>query len=263
MPVGKNPWICFLSKGHFLDMDAAAIEKFALERLSECEEALESHAADFGASDWKEALSQLSDVHPTVDGYYDRYQEVWDACRAKVEENKLLTWPDYPIRYVPQPRWARKAAPYLYFLFYRSPAAFDEVPIVDYLVTPIEPEMPPEEQERLLRANNDSVIKLNHVVHHGGPGHHVQNYNALPTRSRIGQIAAVDCASRIAMFCGGTMAEGWACYATDLMEEVGFLTPLEQLAEAHTRLRMAGRAFVDVRLHTVSSYPRAGGRFLP
>ena len=45
------------------------------------------------------------------------------------------------------------------------------------------------------------------------------------------------------------MAEGWACYATDLMDEYGFLTPLERYAEHHARLRMAGRALVDVRLH--------------
>jgi uncharacterized protein (DUF885 family) len=46
------------------------------------------------------------------------------------------------------------------------------------------------------------------------------------------------------------MAEGWACYATDLMDEIGFLTPLERLSQAHTRLRMAARAIVDVQLHT-------------
>ena len=58
-------------------------------------------------------------------------------------------------------------------------------------------------------------IKLNHVVHHGAIGHHVQNWHAYHrARSRVGKIAAVDCASRIGMFCGGTMAEGWACYAT-------------------------------------------------
>ena len=71
--------------------------------------------------------------------------------------------------------------------------------------------------EELLQATNDSVIKLNHVIHHGSIGHHVQNWHAFRSASRIGQVAAVDCASRIAMFCGGTMAEGWACYATDLM----------------------------------------------
>lgn len=161
-----------------------------------------------------------------------------------------MTWPDYPIRFVPQPQWAREAAPYLYFLFYRAPSAFDRLPEVDYLVPPVEPDMPTEEQARRLQTTNESVIKLNHVIHHGGLGHHIQNWHAYRARSRVGQIAAVDCASRIAMFCGGTMAEGWACYATDLMDEIGFLTPLERLSHAHTRLRMAARAIADVQLHT-------------
>src|SRR5207249_5847857 len=120
---------------------------------------------------------------------------------------------------------------------------------VEYLVPPLDPEMDPAEQERCLRATNDSVIKLNHVVHHGGLGHHVQNWHAYRAASRIGQIAAVDCASRIAMFCGGTMAEGWACYATDLMEEAGFFTAEEKQHQEHSRLRMAARAIVDIQLH--------------
>ncbi|MEO8361282.1 MAG: DUF885 family protein, partial [Vicinamibacteria bacterium] len=47
----------------------------------------------------------------------------------------------------------------------------------------------------------------------------------------------------------GTMAEGWACYATDLMGEAGFLTPLERYAERQGRARMCARAIVDVNLH--------------
>src|SRR5918912_2054487 len=98
--------------------------------------------------------------------------------------------------------------------------------------------MPGDEQLRRLRGTNTSVIKLNHVVHHGAIGHHVQNYYAYNGESEIGRVAAVDCASRIGMFCGGTMAEGWACYATELMEEVGFLTAEERVAERHTWVRM-------------------------
>jgi len=45
------------------------------------------------------------------------------------------------------------------------------------------------------------------------------------------------------------MAEGWACYATDLMGEAGFLTPLEGLAEVHSRIRMCARAIVDSAIH--------------
>lgn len=45
------------------------------------------------------------------------------------------------------------------------------------------------------------------------------------------------------------MAEGWACYATDLMEEAGFLTADESVAEQHTRVRMLARAINDLEYH--------------
>src|SRR4029453_17118421 len=91
----------------------------------------------------------------------------------------------------------------LYFLFYRSPAPLDDLPRVDHLLPPSDSGIA------------DSVLKMNHVVHHAGLGHHVQNWHASRAASRVGRVAAVDCASRIAMACGGTMAEGWASYATD------------------------------------------------
>jgi uncharacterized protein (DUF885 family) len=127
----------------------------------------------------------------------------------------------------------RDAAENLYYLSYRSPAAFD----------------PPLPHSCHVNPCGPITLKLNHVVHHAGPGHHVQNYFAYRSASRIGRIAAVDCASRIAMFCGGTMAEGWACYATDLMEEAGFFTDEEKQHQEHSRLRMAARAIVDIQLH--------------
>ena len=46
------------------------------------------------------------------------------------------------------------------------------------------------------------------------------------------------------------MAEGWATYTTQLMDEVGFLTMLESYSLHHARLRASARAIVDVRLHT-------------
>lgn len=246
---GDEAFDLLLQRGHFLDIDAAEVDGYASQQFDDCSAYLVSHANDFGARTPQEVLAQLADLHPTVEGYYARYAAMWEACRASAEEHRLLSWPDYPIRYVPRPAWAREAAPHLYFLFYHSPAPFDCLPEVEYLVTPIEADVSPGRQEELLRATNDSVIKLNHVVHHGAIGHHVQNWHAFRAASRIGQVAAVDCALRIALFCGGTMAEGWACYATDLMDELGFLTPLEHYAQIHARLRMAARAIVDVQLH--------------
>jgi hypothetical protein len=241
---GEEALSLYLREGHFLDASSDEVAEYAGAQLREASARLEEHP-EFTP----ESLSRLQDFHPTVDQYYLQYQEVWDSVRSISEDESLLTWPDFPIRYVPRPAWSREAAPHLYFLFYRSPAAFNRPPVHDYLVTPIDSDLPAGEQDELLRANNDSVIKLNHVIHHGSIGHHVQNWHAFRSPSRIGRMAAVDCASRIAMFCGGTMAEGWACYATDLMREAGALTPLEEYAEQRGRTRMCARTIVDVRLH--------------
>jgi uncharacterized protein (DUF885 family) len=246
---GEQAFDLLLRQGHFVESSAQDIAAYAEEELRLAQAYLQSHAADFGAASPEEALGGLADLHPSLPEYPQRYGDLWQACRQTSQEQDLLTWPDFPIRYMPQPAWARKAAPFLYFLFYRAPAAFNRPAVHNYLYTPIEAGLPPSEQESLLRLNNDSVIKMNHVIHHGGIGHHVQNWHAYHAQSRIGQVAAVDCAARIAMFCGGTMAEGWAVYTTDLMCDTGFVTPLEKYAEYQTRRRMCARAVVDVRLH--------------
>ncbi len=244
---GEEALSLHLRHAHCLDKDVDDIVQYAEAQLGTASQYLDDHCADFQRSNRGDVLAGLCDIYPAIDKYYDRYQEIWDDVRRIAEQSELITWPDFPIRYVPQPEWARAAAADLYFLFYRSPATFDRPQIHEYLVTPIDASMP--DHQQLLRANNDSVIKLNHVVHHGGIGHHVQNWHAFRSPSRVGQIAAVDCASRIAMNCGGSMAEGWACYATDLMAEAGGLSDREIYAEYQARTRMCARAIVDSRLH--------------
>jgi uncharacterized protein (DUF885 family) len=246
---GEEAYKLMMRYGHFIDIDLDDYIAYAEEQIAQASAYLDAHAADFGAETAAEALSKLADMHPTIDQYYQRFGEVWQACRELAEKKQLVSWPDFPIEYVPQPLWAREAAPHLYFLPYRCPAAFNRPAVHHYLVPPIDPGMPAEKQEKMLRSVNDSVIKSNHVIHHGSIGHHIQNWNAYRSASRIGQMAAVDCASRLAMFCAGTMAEGWAVYVGDLMAEAGFLSPLEEYAEAQSRRRMCARSVVDIKLH--------------
>lgn len=238
-----------IARGHWCSSDRRVLASAARHALDEALAALHRRARAAAPGGWLEVQDRLAAAHPTTDGYLAAFQQTWDDCRARAVEANLISWPEYPIRYVPMPAHTRAAAPFLYYLFYRSPAPFDPLPVHDYVVTPIEHDMPSDEQRRRLRAANTGVIKLNHVVHHGAIGHHVQNYYAYAGDSEIGRVAAVDCASRIGMFLGGTMAEGWACYATDLMDEIGFLTPDESLAQQHTRARLAARAVVDLGLH--------------
>ncbi len=219
---GGEAFDLVLRHGHFLETSAEDLERLALERMAQEDEAL-AESAPVAA-----AVAEM-------DGpYLTRFASLWRAAHELAEQHDLLSFPDWPVEYVEQPAWVRQAAPYLYFLPYRAPAPLDEPPVVEYFVPP---------------GADESTIKLNHVVHHGSLGHHVQNWHAARAESRIARIAAVDCASRIAMLCGGTMAEGWACYATDLAEEAGFLTPSESYGQHQTRLRMAARTVVDIRLH--------------
>jgi uncharacterized protein (DUF885 family) len=246
---GAEAFALLLRRGHFIERDAEEIARWAEEEIREAEADLEAHVADVGASSWREALARLADQHPAPSDYYRRFDQVREACRDEVERGRLLTWVDWPLRFVPQPSWAREAAPYLYFLPYRSPPAFGAALPHEYFVTPLDASTPADRAERIVREQNDSVIKLNHVVHHGTVGHHFQNWHAYRAASRIGRVAAVDCASRIALFCGGTMAEGWATYATQLLAETDLVAPLERFAARHGRLRAAARALVDIRLH--------------
>ena len=229
-----------LRHAHFSELDAAGIERLAQDRIAEeaaflaatpaPDEPRAEVPANFRAA--TRASDKPSSEHAT--DYLARFQMLWESACQLARDYDLLTVPNWPVRFVERPRWARRAAPYLYFPPYRSPAPLDPPEVVDYLVPP---------------GSDDSTIKLNHVVHHASLGHHFQNWFAQRAESRIGQIAAADCASRIAMLCGGTMAEGWANYAVDLAEEAGFLSPSERHGQHMARLRMAARAVVDIRLH--------------
>jgi hypothetical protein len=248
MSCGPDLFDLFLSRGHFCTRSRADLLVDARERFDAARAELELLARSVAGS-LAEAQIQLANDRPTPTDYFPAFERTWHACRELAERENVISWPDgWPIRYAPYPAWTADAAPYLYYLHYRSPAPFDPVATYDYVVPALPPD--PEKAEQHLRAWNHSTIKLNHVVHHGAIGHHVQNWYAYnQQRSRVGRVAGVDCANRIGMFLGGTMTEGWACYATDLMEELGFLTPLERVSQQHTRVRMLARAIVDIELH--------------
>jgi uncharacterized protein (DUF885 family) len=220
---GGEAFELLLRHAHVATTDAAGVERLALERIAVEDDALRTPPPE----------PDPAASHPD---YLAHFTDLWHRVRDVAIDDDVVTFPDWPVRFVDRPAWAQRAAPYLYFLPYRSPAPYDAPLVVDYL-TP--------------RGADDSTIKLNHVVHHASLGHHVQNWFAARSESRIGRIAAVDCASRIAMLCGGTLAEGWANYATDLADDSdpGLFTAAERYGQHRARLRMAARAVVDIRLH--------------
>ena len=241
---GTELYDLLLARGHFCPRTRAELLADAKQQLGTAKMALHEMARS-AAGSWDAVQEALAADHPPASDYLDSFGRIWNECRARVVEQDAVTWPEWPIRYTEIPEWTREAAPSLYYLYYRSPAPFDAYTTYDYVVPPL-----PANPAQHLGAWNHSVIKLNHVVHHGAVGHHVQNWHAChQARSRVGQVAAVDCANRIGMFLAGTMAEGWACYATELMDELGFLNRRERVSEQHSRVRFLARAVVDIEMH--------------
>jgi hypothetical protein len=246
-----------LRRGHWITTPIPDLLGEATDALNEATARLQEMARPFGG--WPAVQELLAAEHPSAANYLSRFEEKWTACRQAALDHDLVTWPVAPLRYVPIPAHTREAAPSLYYLNYRSPAPFDPHGMFDYVVPPID-QLTGDALNARLRMMNDSVITLNHVVHHGAIGHHVQNHHAYAGVSRVGRVASVDTANRIAMFSGGSLAEGWACYVCDLMEEIGFLTPLERIAQQHTRVRIAARAVADLSIHTGALTPSQAAR---
>ena len=248
---GEEALQLMMDKAHFAQVSLRELLTHAQVEVDKATEYLNTHATDFGASSVEEALAKLCDLHPDAEGYLTAFADLWNQTGALARENDLATWPDFPIEYINQHEWAKECARYLYFLFYRAPAAFNRPRVMQYLVPPLRPgEKTSEETEAFLRANNYEVIKNNHVVHHGSLGHHLQNYYAYQqNNSLIGVFAGCDAALRPVMLSAGTMIEGWAVYATKLVGEYGFHTPLEAYAGIQSQRRMAARAVVDIKLH--------------
>ncbi len=236
-----------IRRGHWCESGLDSLVHEARAAMADERHRLDALLKDSGLSGWPEAAERLSRDNAGAADVLASCRRTWQEVRDASKDQ--VTWPGLDVRYEPMPAWARRAAPRLYYLMYRSPAPL-RYPSFDRYAVPVPlPDESPEAELAFSRAWNRSAVTLNHVAHHGGPGHHVQNWHASRSPSRVGRIAAVDGASRMVSLIGGTMAEGWACYATELLGDAGFLSPDERLAVQHTRVRLAVRAVVDLELH--------------
>jgi Bacterial protein of unknown function (DUF885) len=236
-----------MREAHGLPYSVSEAEALALEGFETARAELEQMAAKLNPTqDWRTQLAALEHDHPRLEHVIPTYER-WNETALELADGTGLVTPSraYDLEFRTLPDWAREVAGALYFLFYRSPAAGRPSHGSAYWVFP-----PGQDVGAYLRAQNTSTIKITHVVHHGSIGHHTQNAKARASRVRLGRLAGTDCAAGIAMLSGGTMIEGWACYAQDLMLETeGFYTPLERVLLKQYELRNAAMCLADIRLH--------------
>lgn len=233
-------------EGHGLTITPQDAVTLAEAAFARCGMELEQMARAIApAIAWQEQIAALAEIGPhRADAVLDSYR-FWDAAARDAAEESGLVTPDrrYDLDYRALPAcFARIAGP-LYFLFYRSPPGLNPGAGSVYWVMPA--------AGGDLTAHNTATVKAIHAVHHGSVGHHTQNARARSAASRLGRIAATDCAMGLAMPCALTLVEGWACHVEDvLMEAEGFYTPAESILLKSFERRNAASVLVDVNLHT-------------
>ncbi|MCU0635082.1 MAG: DUF885 domain-containing protein [Gemmatimonadaceae bacterium] len=241
-----------LQDGHQCRATPRELLEASRDALADATALLEERCREAGVEGWADAQARLADDAPDSARYLEEYAEAWQACAEAADRLIPMPTTDFAVAFEPIPTWVREASPALYYLYYRSPAPWRwpsryryEVPWIDGLE--------PAAARARLRQWNRSQLRLNHVVHHACLGHHRQNWAQARARGPVARLAAVDGASRLALAAGGTMAEGWSCYAVELYEERGLLSPLERVAEQHTRVRICARAVADLLLHAAGA----------
>lgn len=242
---GRQRLAMLIRTVHGLDETPESLERRAAAAFAATESALREHAARLDPhTGWQAQVAALAAIGPDADDVLASYAG-WHA-RALRDGDALLTpASEYALHFETLPPWARDVAADLYFLFYRSPAARRPGPGSTYWVAATDAD-----DEATRRAHNTAAVKLIHAVHHGSIGHHTQNARARTAASRLAQLAGTDCASGIMFLTGGSMVEGWACYAEDLLAEVpDFYTPAELLQLRYFALRNIACCLADVRLH--------------
>ncbi|MGY2893962.1 DUF885 family protein [Deinococcus sp. UYEF24] len=246
-PASGTDYLEFLMReAHALPYSAAEAERLAEAGFEELRSELETMARQLDISKgWREQLSDLEHQHPALNDVQATYQD-WNDRALGAAAGLVTPASDYGLSFEFLPAWAREAAGALYFLFYRSPPAGHPGHGSVYWIFP-----PGADETVYLRSQNVPFIKAVHAVHHGSVGHHTQNARARQADSRLARISATDCASGIAFLAAGTLVEGWACYAEDLLlEHPGFYTPQEELLLKQFEMRNAACCLADVRLHS-------------
>ncbi len=195
---------------------------------------------------WQQQIESLATSTPPADGVLAAYRHWHERAETTAHAAGLLTpATEYGLDYRFLETPFQVIAPATYFLFYRSPPAFAPKSGSVYWVTPRG-----ENLAGYLRGQNVSVLKTTHTVHHGSIGHHTQNARARAAPGILARIGGTDCASGIAFLSAGTMVEGWACYAEDLLREAGdFYAGAELLLLKQNERRNAASVMVDLNLH--------------
>ncbi len=187
----------------------------------------------------KELVEDIKNDHPTAEELLDTYRAAMQRARQFVVERDLVTIPsNEELKIVETPAFLRNQIPYAAYI---PPGLLEKEQQGIFVVTPVNPDDPPEQQEEKLRGHGNDDLPIT-ALHEAYPGHHLQLTVANLNRSLPRLFGG---------FLSSLFVEGWAFYCEEMMEQQGFIAkPIQRLSRLQAQLWRAARIIVDVSLHT-------------
>ena len=239
-PVGREYFETLLRENHMVDWDADWLLEKGHQLYDSTLAEMETLAKQIDPSrSAKDLVEAIKDDHPTAEGLLDAYREAMESARQFVIQHELVTIPENEsLRIIETPAFWRNQIPYA---AYMQPGILEEQQEGIFVVTPVDSEAPPDQQEEKLRGHPTEDLPIT-SLHEAYPGHHLQltvaNLNKSLPRLMGGLLSSL-------------FIEGWAFYCEEMMEQQGFIDkPIQRLARLQAQLWRAARIIVDVSLHT-------------
>lgn len=158
-----------------------------------------------------------------------------EEATAYIRAKDFISLPDAPVRIIEMPKFQQGFS----VAYCDSPGPLDRKLDTFYAISPI-PEDWTETQTRSYLSEYNTHMLYELSIHEAMPGHYLQIWhsNKHPSTTR-------------AVLSSGTFVEGWACYAEDLMIEMGFGAddPRRRLTNLKMRLRSVTNAILDQGIH--------------
>ena len=237
---GRELFDELLRDEHMVDYDADKLLATGWELFHQTRSLMETVAREIDPSRTvRELLEEAKADHPTAGGLLPAYRQAMADIRQYVVDHDIASLPpDESLRIVETPDYLRPIIPYA---AYMGPGLFEAHQEGIFVVTPVDPDAPPDLQEQKLKGHSWSKLPIT-ALHEAYPGHHLQLVwaNRQPTIPR-----------RMGSFLSTLFIEGWAFYCEELLEQLGYINrPIQRLARLSDQLWRAGRIILDVSLHT-------------
>jgi len=232
----------YLERLHGLDMTPSSAYKYSRKAFKNAIKDLNKESLNIDAllakeKKWKGVLDKLPKDHPAEDDVLKAFQDEMERAYQHFDEHKVVEFPRQRLLIKRMPAFMASTLPYVYY----APAFSLDDNRVSELYVLLPPDgAPAAVREKVLSSGfNYSQLELL-TAYAIMPGMHLRSFEASSNHSRIRRLSQQP-----------MVVNGWACYAEQLAEEMGYYTSYwSPFLRRYVRALRAARAYADAAIHT-------------